>query len=82
MFKCLRRIICLLIIAGIAAAYFAFTSGGTKFRWFGKKTEETGRAIHQTMDKTAEKADEVKKTTEESVKKVDKLSKDIKKKIP
>gem|GEM_PF-1455453 len=82
MFKCLRRIICILIVGGIAAGYFAFTSGGAKFRWFGKKTEETGKAIHQTMDKTAEKADEVKKTTDESVKKMDKLSKDIKKKIP
>src|SRR5208283_3017072 len=57
MFKLIRRIVCLLVIAAIVCFVIALQSGGEKFRWFGEKT---GGAIKESSKKLGERADEIK----------------------
>ncbi len=73
MFRLIRRLICLLV-AGVAAfLVISVLKGGEPFRWFGKKTEEAGRVIHEKSEELAEKADRVHKTKEELKKGVEEI---------
>ncbi len=54
MFKLIKKLILLAIIALIVFVVLSLYSGGEKFRWFGKKVE-------QQSEKVGEKADKFKK---------------------
>src|SRR5208283_2700317 len=71
MFKFIKRIICLLVIAGIVFFAIALRSGGEKFRWFGEKT---GVAIKETGEKLGERADEIKGKKDEAVRSIEKFT--------
>ncbi|MBF0464967.1 MAG: hypothetical protein HQK88_06820 [Nitrospirae bacterium] len=62
MFKLIKRIIYLAIFSVIGFYVISYVSGGEQFRWFGKETERTGKAIKELSEKAAEKADVVKKS--------------------
>ncbi|VAX33206.1 hypothetical protein MNBD_NITROSPIRAE02-867 [hydrothermal vent metagenome] len=80
MFKLIRRIICLAIIAVVTFMVIAILKGGEPFRWFGQKSEEAGQLIQEKSDELAEKADNLqstKKKLKEQTKKVRKIKKEI-----
>ncbi len=62
MFKLIRRIICLAIIAVAAFVVIAVLKGGEPFKWFGQKSEEAGKLIQEKSNELAEKADELQRT--------------------
>jgi hypothetical protein len=69
MFKIVRKIFCLVIIALILFVGITIWGGGDKFRWLGEKA---GEIIQKGADKLGEKADKIKEdieTTKEKVKK-------------
>lgn len=59
MFKLLRQIICLIVIAGILFVVLFIASGGEKFRWFGKTVSEQSEKLGEEADKMKEKTDSV-----------------------
>src|SRR5271169_6016009 len=71
MFKLIRRIICLLVIAVIVFIVIALRSGGDKFRWFGEKT---GGVIKESSEKLGQKADEIKGKKDEAFRSMDKFT--------
>jgi|SRR5208283_3682647 len=75
MFKFIKRIICLLVIAGIVFFAIALRSGGEKFRWFGEKT---GVAIKESSEKLGERADEIKGKKDEAVRSIEKFTGGVK----
>ncbi|QWR76896.1 hypothetical protein [Candidatus Magnetomonas plexicatena] len=62
MFKLIKRIIYLAIFSVVGFYVISYVSGGENFRWFGKETERTGKAIKEFSEKAAEKADDVRKS--------------------
>lgn len=71
MFKLIRRLICLIIIAAILFIGLAFWSGGEKFRWFGKTVKEKSEEV-------GEKADRIKERTDRSTQAIEKAKNKIK----
>lgn len=71
MFRLLTRLICLAVIAIIAFVVISLSSGGEKFRWFGKK-------VGQESEKVGEKADKLKETGDKTMKGVEKAKEKIK----
>lgn len=59
MFKLLRQIICLVVIAVILFIFLFIMSGGEKFRWFGKTVNEQSEKLGEEADKMKEKTDSV-----------------------
>ncbi|MCE5313363.1 MAG: hypothetical protein LLF86_09460 [Nitrospiraceae bacterium] len=57
MFKFLRRLGCLTVIAVIFFLFIAFTSGGDKLRWAGEKV---GGVLQDVINSLADKADDLK----------------------
>ncbi len=74
MFKLLKRLICIVVIALIIFFGLALWEGGEKFRWFGRKSEKAGRIIKKESESVGEKADKIK----EGVGKVEKGIKKLK----
>lgn len=70
MFKLLRRLICILILAAIAFVVISVLSGGEKFRWFGKNVEQRSEKVGEEADKLKEKSDKVLKGIEKAKEKV------------
>ncbi|NOZ24571.1 MAG: hypothetical protein GXO94_00535 [Nitrospirae bacterium] len=80
MFKLIRRLICISVIAVAAFVVIALLKGGEPFKWFGEKSEEAGKLIHEKSDELAEKADELqrtKKKLKEQTEKVREIKKEI-----
>ncbi len=73
MFKLIKRLICLIVIASIVFFWLAFRSGGEKFRWFGEKT---GGAIKEKSEKLAERADVIKKEKDKALQFIKKITGD------
>jgi hypothetical protein len=71
MCKCIKRIICLLVVGVSVFFALALWSGGEKFRWFGEKT---GGAIKESSEKLGEKADEIKGKKDEAAKTMEKFT--------
>lgn len=71
MFKFFFRLICLAVIAAIAFLIISLSSGGDKFRWFGKKVEEKTESL-------GEKADKIKKASDKTMEGVKKAKEKIK----
>ena len=70
MFKLIRRLIFLFILAIIAFVVISILSGGERFRWFGKKVEQQSEKVGEKADKLKEKSDTVLKGIEKTKEKV------------
>jgi hypothetical protein len=64
MFKILRQLIGLAIIAGLIFLALSLWKGGKPFRWLGQESEKAGVVIKKKSEKVGEKADEIKKKTD------------------
>jgi|GEM_PF-729637 hypothetical protein len=65
MFKLIKRLIGLIIIAAIVFLALSLWQGGNPFRWFGKKSEQAGEVIKKESEVVGEKADKIKKKTDD-----------------
>ena len=61
MFKMIRRIITLALIAGIVFLALSLWKGGDPFRWFGKQSEKAGEIIRDKSEHIGKEADKIKK---------------------
>jgi hypothetical protein len=61
MFKLIRRIIALALIAGIVFLALSLWKGGDPFRWFGKQSEKAGEVIRDRSEDIGKEADRIKK---------------------
>ena len=61
MFKLMRRIIALALIAGIVFLVLSLWKGGDPFRWFGKQSEKAGEVIRDRSEDIGKEADRIKK---------------------
>jgi hypothetical protein len=64
MFKLLRRMIGIAIIAGLIFLVLSLWQGGKPFRWLGKESEKAGEVIKKKSEEVGEKADDIKKKTD------------------
>ena len=64
MFKLLRKLIVLAIIAGLVFLALSLWQGGKPFRWLGKESEKAGEVIKKKSEEMGEKADDIKKKTD------------------
>jgi len=60
MFKMIRRIIALALIAGIVFLALSLWKGGDPFRWFGKQSEKAGEIIRDKSEDIGKEADRIK----------------------
>ncbi|MCC6544316.1 MAG: hypothetical protein IT392_07420 [Nitrospirae bacterium] len=58
MFKIIKYLIYLTIIAGVIIA-FVMWNGGDKIRWFGRKSEEIGHTVKKKSDVVGKKSDKL-----------------------
>ncbi len=58
MFKIIKYLIYLSIIAGVIIA-FVMWNGGDKIRWFGKKSEEIGHTVKEKSEAVGNKSDKL-----------------------
>lgn len=77
MFRLLKNIISIIIIAGILFLIISLWKGGEPFRWFGSKSEKAGEIIKEKSESAAKKADELKKKTEIFKEKTKKIKNDV-----
>jgi hypothetical protein len=61
MFKLLRRLIALALLAGIVFLALSLWKGGDPFRWFGKQSEKAGEVIRDRSEDIGKEADRIKK---------------------
>jgi hypothetical protein len=80
MCKFIKRIVCLVIFGALILFVIAILRGGEPFRWFGKKSEETGKMIQKKSGEMAEEADRLKETGDkikDEAERVEKTTKEI-----
>jgi len=65
MFKLIRRIIGIAILAAIVFLALSLWQGGKPFRWFGQQSEQAGEVIKQKSEKVGDEADKLKKKTDD-----------------
>jgi len=65
MFKLVRRLIGIAILAAIVFLALSLWQGGKPFRWFGQKSEQAGDVIKKKSEEVGEEADKLKKRTED-----------------
>lgn len=70
MFKLLKRLIFVLILAAIAFVVISALSGGERFRWLGKKVEQQSEKVGDEADKLKAKSDKVLKGLDKTKEKV------------
>jgi len=63
-FKLVKRLIGVIIIAGIVFLALSLWQGGKPFRWFGRQSEQAGEVVGKKSDQFAEEADKIKKKTD------------------
>ncbi|RMG02967.1 MAG: hypothetical protein D6726_06540 [Nitrospirae bacterium] len=84
MCKAIRRIVCLVFLFVVVFFVIAVLRGGEPLRWFGKKTEETGKVIRKKSEELADEADRINRTSRElkrDVNEVKKRSQELIKKV-
>jgi gas vesicle protein len=77
MFKLIKRLISIIIIAALIFLALSLWQGGKPFRWFGKKSEQAGETIREKSNEIGTEADRIKKGTEELKGKTEKVKKGI-----
>jgi len=65
MFKLIRRLIAIAVIAAIVFLALSLWRGGEPFRWFGKKSEYAGDILKKKSEEVGAEADKIKKKTED-----------------
>jgi hypothetical protein len=70
MFKLLWRIICTGIIVLLAFLILSLTSGGEKFRWFGKEVQKQSEKIGEMADEIREKGEWLSKGLDRTKRKI------------
>jgi len=78
MFKLIKRLIGIIIIAAIIFLALALWQGGKPFRWFGKKSEQAGEIVREKSEEAGKEADDIKKKTENMKGTTKKVTKGIK----
>jgi hypothetical protein len=73
----IRRLLFILVLAGVVLVALSFWQGGEPFRWFGKKSEQAGEVLKKKSDEFGEKADELKKKTEDFRETTEKVKKGV-----
>ncbi len=63
MFKLIKQLIGLAIIAGLIFLALSLWKGGKPFRWFGEKSEIAGEVIKKKSEELGKEADNIKKKT-------------------
>lgn len=58
MFKIIKYLVYLSIIAGVIIAFIMW-NGGDKIRWFGKKSEEIGHTVKEKSEVIGNKSDQI-----------------------
>lgn len=61
MFKLIRRLIALALLAGIVFLALSLWKGGDPFRWVGKQSEKAGEVIRDRSEDIGKEADRIKK---------------------
>lgn len=74
MFKLIRRVICIAVILAIITMGLAFWRGGERLLWFGKKAEETGKAVREKTEEFVKEADKTKKEAEDIKKRIEEIT--------
>lgn len=64
MFRIIRQLISLLIIAAIVFLVLSLWKGGDPFRWFGKKSEQAAEVIREKTEEVGKEADRIKNKTQ------------------
>lgn len=64
MFKLIKQLIGLTIIAGLIFLALSLWKGGKPFRWFGEKSEIAGEVIKKKSEEIGKEADDIKKKTD------------------
>ena len=64
LFRLIKRLIGIIIIAGIVFLALSLWQGGKPFRWFGRQSEQAGEVVKKKSDQFAEEADKIKKKTD------------------
>ena len=77
MFKLLRRLIALALVAGIVFLALSLWRGGDPFRWFGEQSEKAGEVIRDKSEDIGKKADRIKKQSGELKEATDKVKNGI-----
>ena len=63
MFRLIKRLIGIIVIAAIVFLALSLWQGGDPFRWFGKKSEWAGEAIKKKSEEVGDEADRIRKKT-------------------
>jgi hypothetical protein len=79
MFKLIKRLIGISIIAVIVFLALSLWQGGKPFRWFGNKTEKAGEVIKAKSEELGAEADRLKKKTEDMKGKTTHVTEGVKK---
>jgi hypothetical protein len=77
MFKLIRRIIALALIAGIVFLALSLWKGGDPFRWFGKQSEKAGEVLRDRSEDIGKEADRIKKQSGDLKKATEKVKNGI-----
>jgi hypothetical protein len=65
MFRLIRQLIGLAVIAAIIFLVLSFWQGGKPFRWLGKKSEQAGEVVKKKSEELGKEADRIKGRTED-----------------
>jgi methyl-accepting chemotaxis protein len=79
MFKLIKNLIGLAVIAALIFLALSLWQGGKPFRWFGTQSREAGEIVKQKSEKLGEEADKLKKKTDDMRDTTKKVSEGVKK---
>jgi len=79
MFKLIRRLIGIAILAAIVFLALSLWQGGKPFRWFGQKSEQAGEVLKNKSEEVGEEADKIKRKTEDMKETTKKVGEGIRK---
>jgi hypothetical protein len=79
MFKLIKNLIGLAVIAALVFLVLSLWQGGKPFRWFGTQSREAGEIVKKKSEKLGEEADKLKKKTVDMKDTTKKVSEGIKK---
>ncbi len=79
MFRLIRKLIGLAVIAAIIFLVLSFWQGGKPFRWLGKKSEQAGEVAKKKSEELGKEADRIKEKTEDIKDTTTKVSEGIRK---
>ncbi len=79
MFKLIKHLIGIIIIAAILFFALSLWKGGKPFRWLGVKSEQAGEAIKKKSEEAGEEADKIQKKSESIKSVTERVTEGIKK---